>query len=156
MTGTVQSCYNLKNLVGPCDHAMTGTVKIVRWLKGYCRSVRSCDDWNRAILWWLGPCKAFGDLKDLVGPCDLVMTGILTVCAILQWLGPCESCNDLYSDWFVRLLQTRWCVLFRDNISSDWFSDFFKRIGASCSTTIWSSGFLCAYDYKQQPSLFNY
>ena len=121
MTGTVQSCYNLKNLVGPCDHAMTGTVKIVRWLKGYCRSVRSCDDWNRAILWWLGPCKAFGDLKDLVGPCDLVMTGILTVCAILQWLGPCESCNDLYSDWFVRLLQTRWCVLFRENISSDWF-----------------------------------
>ena len=36
------------------------------------------------------------------------------------------------------------------------FSDFFKRDGASCSATIRSSGFRCAYDYKQRLSLFNY
>ena len=30
MTGNVQLCNDLKDLDGPCNHAMTGTVHIVR------------------------------------------------------------------------------------------------------------------------------
>ena len=44
LLGPCQSCGHLRYLVGPCDLAITRTVRIVRSRKGSCRSVRSCDD----------------------------------------------------------------------------------------------------------------
>ena len=47
--GPCESCDDLKDIVGLCDHALTGTVLIVPWLKGSWRSVWSCDDWDRVM-----------------------------------------------------------------------------------------------------------
>ena len=135
--GPYESCGHLKDLVYPCDLEMTGTVRIVRSLKGSYRSVRSFNDWDRANC--------------------AVTQRILQVCAIFFGRDG-ASCSTT-----IRLPIVSSDFFGRDGASCSatirlpiGLFDFFKRDGASFSVTIRSSGFRCAYDYKKRPSLFNY